>query len=173
MKISFQGFAELQDDEGTRLFVYDDATGAAITKGSHVIGWPTVATGRNLAGKGVSATEACMMLANDVAECEAVCAKLLGSVWPTLPPVVVDVCIMVQFNTGNLAGWPGLLSHVRSLYWQGAHDALLDSEVARGIGAKRYGRFANAVLYQSWNEADWVPAETQQIADGSQDVSNT
>lgn len=40
--------ANLRVEEGVRNVVYDDATGAPITKGSTLAGWPTVGVGHNL-----------------------------------------------------------------------------------------------------------------------------
>lgn len=58
--------ADLEHFEGTRLFVYDDATGLPIGPGSHVIGHPTIGTGRTLDLAGISAFEARTLLNTDV-----------------------------------------------------------------------------------------------------------
>ena len=47
---------QLIPEESERYFVYDDATGKTILKGSTVVGNPTIGIGRNLSGEGLSIT---------------------------------------------------------------------------------------------------------------------
>lgn len=58
--------AELIRDEGCRLVVYDDATGAPIGPRSMVMGHPTIGVGRALDLAGITEAEAAMMLDGDI-----------------------------------------------------------------------------------------------------------
>ena len=57
---------QLKGFEGLRLTVYDDATGAPIVPGSHVVGHPTIGYGRCLDTHGISKDEAESLFNNDV-----------------------------------------------------------------------------------------------------------
>ena len=58
---------ELTRDEGMRLTVYDDATGAPLKINSVVQGHPTIGIGRALDVRGITPDEAKYLLANDIA----------------------------------------------------------------------------------------------------------
>lgn len=58
--------ALLRQEEGTRLACYDDATGKPIVPGSHVVGHPTIGTGRALDTNGISDIEGYVLLQNDI-----------------------------------------------------------------------------------------------------------
>lgn len=55
----------LEEKEGRRYFVYDDATGKTLVAGMTLIGNPTIGVGRCLNKKGISDHEADIFLAND------------------------------------------------------------------------------------------------------------
>jgi lysozyme len=57
---------ELERDEGTRLKVYDDATGRDIVPGSTCIGHPTIGIGRALDVNGISVGEADDLVLSDL-----------------------------------------------------------------------------------------------------------
>ncbi len=143
------GQTQLISDEGERLIVYNDETGLSITQHSLAgSGTPTIGVGRNLS-VGITQAESRYLLANDIAKREA---ELLAS-FPWLAkvnPVWFDVVLMVEFNTGNVRGWPKMLAYMQS---QDAGDAareLLDSAAARELTA-RYTRMALAITKGAWS----------------------
>jgi lysozyme len=70
--------AELEtQDESLRLRVYDDATGKPITKGSVVLGHPTIGIGRALDVNGITRPEALYLCGNDIDKVEAGIAAAL------------------------------------------------------------------------------------------------
>ena len=72
---------ELLGDEGERLFVYDDATGRPVGKGSTLIGNPTIGVGRCLSTRGITRAESRALLGND----EAAAWSELSALLPWLP----------------------------------------------------------------------------------------
>jgi lysozyme len=65
----------VDQDEGLRLRVYDDATGRPIVPGTTVIGNPTIGYGRNLSGNGITLAEAELLRDNDLAAVRAGLSK--------------------------------------------------------------------------------------------------
>lgn len=63
--------ASLLGHEGERLQAYDDATGKVVGPGDFVQGFVTVGVGRNLIGKGLTASESRHLFDNDITEVEA------------------------------------------------------------------------------------------------------
>ena len=107
---------KLVAEEGTRLFVYDDATGKAILQGSLVVGHPTIGTGRALDVHGISVGEAAFLFGNDVGLLEA----RLRKAFPTFDLLTAGrqfVLVSMAFNLG----WAGLLSFHDTLaaVWSG------------------------------------------------------
>jgi len=142
------GCNQLMQDEGLRLFVYDDKSGATITHGP-AGGSPTIGYGRNLIGRGISEAEAVFLLNNDIG---AVTAQLVLAYegFLQLPFVWQDVAINETFNTGK--PFPEMMQAMLAGDAQGAHDQLLNSVAAREAPA-RYQRLAAAVLANSWGDA--------------------
>ena len=68
----------IRDGEGLRLKVYDDASGKPVTAGSVLAGHPSIGYGRNLAGQGISESEADAMLAGDLGGAEEVGGGFIG-----------------------------------------------------------------------------------------------
>jgi lysozyme len=93
---------QLTPEEGSRAFVYDDATGLPIKPGSFVQGHPTIGVGRCLDySHGLSAAEINALLVNDIDNCFD---TLMHYTWFTNLDAIrrramVDMC----FNLG-LAG---------------------------------------------------------------------
>src|SRR5271166_3187834 len=77
--------------------VYDDASGLPIKPGSHVIGNPTVGIGRNLYGKGLTASEATYLCVNDIMEVVA-CYDLHIPWWRQLSPMRQRQLLDMGFN---------------------------------------------------------------------------
>jgi lysozyme len=142
---------ELTGDEGKRLFVYDDATGKPIVKGTTVIGNPTIAVGRNLAARGISDAESEYLLANDLAALEADLAPLLP--WlQALSPARQCAIYSLYFNTslGNprrfvTAGWPHFLAQMQAGQFEAAAANLETSQPWASQVGTRATRLANFV----------------------------
>ena len=124
---------ELRGDEGEKLKVYDDATGKPIGPGSQVIGNPSIAVGRNLAGRGISLQESEQLLSNDLAECERDLAGPLP--WITaLTSGRQTVIYSLYFNVGLgnaarfLAKWPNFLAQMQAGEYAQAADNLEASQ---------------------------------------------
>ena len=84
--------------ESKRALVYDDATGKPIGPGSVVIGNPTIGTGRNLAGKGLTDEEQTYLLNNDIRD--AVRLAQAFSWFMLLDDVRQNVVVELIFNMG-------------------------------------------------------------------------
>ena len=132
---------ELAGDEGTRLVVYDDATGRAIVPGSAVVGHPTIGTGRACDVHGITDAEALMLFANDIAAVEQAMA---GQAWfVALDPVRQGVMVNLAFNMGVR----GLetFTHMMADIVRGEHDlAAAFASVAAGDFAAAAAELANS-----------------------------
>ena len=101
--------AELMQAEGTILYVYDDATGHPIVRGSVVRGNPTIGTGRNIAhgSTGISMAENYLLLGNDIVAATMVLDgdpawNTPSWCWRTaLSPVRQRALINLCFNMGD------------------------------------------------------------------------
>src|SRR5580765_1328046 len=93
-----QQLTELQQDEGLRLFVYDDATGQPIVPGSRVVGHPTIGYGRALDVTGITKGEAATLLANKIVEIQTILEKL--SWYVGLDDVRRGVILNLTYNMG-------------------------------------------------------------------------
>ncbi len=149
----FDGIAaELNGDEGNVLRVYDDKTGRPIGPGSKVIGWPTIARGRNLATRGLSEAESDMMLSNDIAAAES---ELAGR-FPWIASLSTGRQIAIYslyFNValGNVtkfaADWPHFLEQMRPGEFDAAATHLETTEPWSDEVKARALRLANLVRY--------------------------
>jgi lysozyme len=145
--------AELMGDEGKVLRVYDDATGKPIVKGSIVQGNPSIGIGRNLAGRGISDSEAELMLGNDCDQGEIDLLPLL----PWLKDLSTNrqaaiYCLYFNLDEGNpkrfIATWPNFLAQMQGGEFGAAADNLATSQPwATEVGPGRVGRMANLVRY--------------------------
>jgi len=129
-----KGLARLQADEGLRTFAYKDIKG-------HL----TIGYGRNLDARGIRASEALLMLQNDVAE-------LLNEFPITLPwfstidSVRQSVLLNMAYNLGmtGLMGFKNMLNCLQAQDFAGAAQDLLDSDAAKLLPA-RYARLAHVM----------------------------
>lgn len=142
--------AELHGDEGTKLFVYDDATGKPIGPGTVVKGNPSIGTGRNLFARGISYAESEMLLSNDEACCEADLVPLLP--WlPTLSANRQAAVYSLYFNTSVgdrhrfVAGWPHFLAQMGAQQFAAAADNLQSSQPWATQVGPRALRLANLI----------------------------
>lgn len=119
--------AELMADEGRVLRVYDDANAHIITKGTVVLGYPTIGVGRNLAANGISDAECDFLLAND----QGAAWRELSTALPwftKLSPRRATALMSLYFNValhspaGFLARWPKLLAQLKAGQWDAAAD---------------------------------------------------
>lgn len=127
--------ADLERDEGLRLFVYDDATGKPIVPGYTVIGHPTIGYGRALDVHGITAAEAQFLLADDEPEAADDVSRALP--WfATLDPVRQDVLVEMTFNMGlnTFLGFRNTLGLVQMQDYPAAAVEMLKSTWARQVG---------------------------------------
>jgi lysozyme len=129
--------AELSTDESLRLVCYDDATGHAVTKGSSVIGHPTIGIGRALDVNGISREEAIYLCGNDVDKVEAGIASALP--WVSyLDPTRQRVLCNMAFNVGvaGLLQFHDTLRLLQEGRFELASRAMADSKWAKQVGQR-------------------------------------
>lgn len=129
--------AELTRDEGIKPFVYDDATGKLIVKGSLVAGHPTIGVGRALDVNGISQGEALYLLDNDI---DRVLNELTARVpcFAALDPVRQRVLANMGFNLGiaGLLDFHETLGFIAAGKFALAAHAMGDSAWAKQTGAR-------------------------------------
>lgn len=144
-----EGLQRLKSDEGTRLKVYDDATGNPIVPGTLVRGHPTIGTGRSLDIEGIGQAENDLLFSNDVLSRER---QLEPLPWfSALDPVRQDVVTNLAFNVGvgGALQFHQMIAALEAKNFDDAATALLDSAAARQLPG-RYGRLAQALRTGSW-----------------------
>ena len=132
----------LRADEGTKLQVYDDASGRPIVPGTKVLGHPTIGTGRALDVNGITQEEADYLLTNDIAKVSAALDKRIPW-WRSLTPNRQAVLASMAFQMGvdGLLGFVGTLAAVRAGNYSVAAERMLVSLWSRQTPA-RAGRLA-------------------------------
>jgi lysozyme len=137
--------AELRRDEGERLFVYDDATGQPLRAGMTLVGNPTIGSGRNLAGRGISRGELDAMLHRDIAEHWAELVKALP--WLAREDEVRQrAALNLAFNLGvaKLLEFRQTLAAWKAGSHRAAGALLLQSRYAQQVG-RRADRVARMI----------------------------
>jgi lysozyme len=129
---------QLKRHEGLRLYVYDDATGREIRKGSRVQGHPTIGVGRLLtSARGLSTIEIEMLLENDI---EVVVDELNRNIpwWNELNEARQAVMVNLCFNLGwpRLSLFENMLDAAEKGNWDRASDELMDSKWFRQVGLR-------------------------------------
>lgn len=116
---------QLLRHEGIRLKVYKDSVGV-----------PTIGVGRNLRDKGITETEAMMLLDHDIEECERDCETFPW--FETLDPVRRRVILNMRFNLGpkGLRLFKNTLAAVAAKEYVVAARAMLSSKWARQVGKR-------------------------------------
>jgi lysozyme len=132
---------ELILEEGTRLHVYDDATGSAVVPGYTLVGHPSIGVGRALDLHGISGHEAQFLLDDDLAEINAVLRAYPW--WIQLSSVRQFVICDLAFNVGIT----GLLAFVHMI---------------AALKASDYDRAATEMLASSW--ATELPTRSHRLA---------
>ena len=99
------------------------------------VGILTIGVGRNLEDRGISASEARMLLDNDIDDCINALATFPW--FPDLDPVrqrvFVDLCFM---GIGRLRGFSKMLAATAARDWPTAAAELLDSKYATQVGQR-------------------------------------
>lgn len=131
--LSAQECELMAHDEGVRYFVYDDATGRPIVKGSYVQGNPTIGIGRNLAAEGLTAQEISALLADDWPKCIA--AANMYPWFAKLDKVRAYVVCNMIFNLGpgGFAQFKTFQSFLDRGLWTGAANSMLGTLWAKQV----------------------------------------
>ena len=146
-------YSQLKRDEGEVLYVYDDATGKPIVKGSVVKGYPTVGIGILLdkdKGGGLRPEESEFVFRNRL---KLLDAELTGRLpWISkLDPARKGVLINMAFQMGvtGLLGFKNTLALIQSGKYQEAARAMLQSKWATQTPA-RAQRLSNQMATGQW-----------------------
>lgn len=127
----------LKKEEGLRLLVYDDATGAPIGPGTLVKGHPTLGIGRALDVNGISPAEADFLLRNDIARVVSQLDLALPW-WRDLSPNRQAVLVSMGFQLGitGLLGFKNTLAMVKAGNYDGAAQGMANSLWAKQTPAR-------------------------------------
>lgn len=124
-------------EEGSRLAVYDDATGLPIRPGTKVLGHPTIGVGRALDTNGITGEEAEYLLGNDV---EHVCVQLDRALpwWSGISVNRRAVLAGMAFQMGiaGLLGFRNTLAMMQAGDFSGAARGMLASKWATQTPAR-------------------------------------
>lgn len=128
--------ADLQRDEGVRLFPYDSGTGELIRPGHLMIGNVTVGVGRDLNTHGLTLPEALAWEASDAGEAYDSLAKMS---W--FQPLDMDrkrVLVEMAFNIGaqGVAQFSMMIGALRREDWAEAATEMLASRWAKQVGGR-------------------------------------
>ena len=144
---------QLIRDEGNVPYLYDDATGAAIVKGSTVVGYPTLGVGfmvdRDKGGR-IPQPVTDFWLDYEINKITAVIEERLPE-FSSLSAPRRAVLINVAFNTGinGLFNFKKMIQAVKVKDFDTAAIELLDSAAARQL-TKRYTRLAAQLASGTW-----------------------
>lgn len=124
--------------EGCVLKAYDDATGLVIQPGDRIIGYPTIGVGRNLLGRGITETEADLLLSGDITD---VCLELdkLIPWWVTLDSVRQIVLADMCFNMGAanvVKKWPNFMAALEQKQYGRAAQHMRQSKWCTQVGVR-------------------------------------
>lgn len=123
--------------EGNRLVVYDDKDSKSLFIGKTLLGNPTIGTGRNLIGRGITDDERRYLLSNDISSVYADLDHLLPW-WRSLDSVRASVLCDMCFNMGiqKLLGFKLFLAAMRSGNWMMAIIEMKDSAWYNQVGPR-------------------------------------
>lgn len=116
-------------DEGSRLRVYDDATGEPIVPGTTVKGHPTIGTGRALDTHGISSAEADYLLMSDIVNVQLEAEKAFP--WYdglTTERKAVIASMLFQLGLGGVQGFHQFLSAMEYQNWSRAAAEMRSSK---------------------------------------------
>jgi lysozyme len=131
--------ALIADHENRRLRVYDDKTGSIISKGSTLVGHPTIGFGRALDVKGITAAEAGYLLDDDIAECTADLTALFGDLFLNAAPPRQAALIDMRFNLGatGFRGFRHMIAAINAGNWTMASIEAMAAHWIAEVGQKR------------------------------------
>ena len=146
-------YSQLKRDEGEVLYVYDDATGKPIVKGSVVKGYPTVGIGILLdkdKGGGLRPEESEFIFRNRLKLLDAELSDRLPWI-AGLDPARKGVLINMAFQMGvaGLLGFKNTLALIQAGKYQEAARAMLQSKWAAQTPA-RAQRLSNQMATGQW-----------------------
>lgn len=124
--------AQIAQDEGLRLQVYDDATGKPIEPGDRVVGKPTIGYGCLLcAPGGITKDEALALLNARVAKARELAATI--PVYASLDAVRQGVLVQMVYQMGlaGVLGFRATLAALAAGNWQAAADDMRASHWAQ------------------------------------------
>lgn len=136
--------SSLRGHEGEVLKVYDDATGKTINRGDVVKGFLTIGVGRNLMGRGITASESRYLLDNDLTAVETELDSLLP-IWRGFAPARQAALLELCFNMGAsnfIRGWPNTTQAIQRQDWTNVADRLRLSKWRTQVGTTR----SNAII---------------------------
>lgn len=119
----------IEEHEGFRATVYDDATGKPIGPGSHVIGNPTIGIGTLICSPGgITRAEAEMLCMNRLKEAIVGVQRMVPEM-RAKGDARFDVLVEMAFQMGadGLAKFKNTLQAVRDKRWDDAADGMLAS----------------------------------------------
>jgi len=136
----------LRRDEGTKLFVYDDATGELLKPGMTLKGHPTIGTGRALDTHGISIGEANYLLVSDILGAQADA----GKAFPWYQGLsderkAVILSMLFQLGLEGVKGFHEFLLAVEHQNWSRAAEEMKDSLWAKETPS-RVERLAEQML---------------------------
>jgi lysozyme len=139
-------------NEGLRLRAYDDSNALPIRPGILIKGHPTIGYGRALDLNGISAAEADILLANDLAAVAHQASGSIGDdVWPSFGEVRQAAFIDMAFTMGlaHFASFHQMIGCARQCDWRGVYDQALKSAWA-ARAPDRAQRDAAMLLSGAW-----------------------
>lgn len=141
---------QLAKHEGSRPYVYDDATGKAIGEGCFVRGIPTIGVGRNLYGKGLSEDEIRYLLDNDINDAAGFAHKYEW--FKRLHPVRQNAVCELMFNLGpeRFAKFKKFIGYTQAERWAHAAGELKDSDWFRQVQPERSETLIKMVQLAEW-----------------------
>ncbi len=143
--------AELANDEGEKLYVYDDATGLPIRPGTLVKGHPSIGRGRCLDTHGISKAES-LYLNND--DMQDVASQLTASLpwFEALDSVRQTALANLTFNLGigGLLRFHNTLAYLAAGRYDAAADELLATKPWIDEVGARGKRIAEMIRTGEW-----------------------
>lgn len=127
----------LKREEGLRLQVYDDATGAYIRPGSRVVGQPTIGIGCNVGpGAGITEAEADYLLLNRLQVAARDASTLPGFNHVSAPRQLVLVDMIFNMGAAKVRQFTGMLQALQAANFDLAAAHMLESLWARQVGTR-------------------------------------
>jgi lysozyme len=123
----------IEQHEGRKLIVYDDATGRPLVPGSKVVGNPTFGVGHN-GQKPLSTAAVNQIKTDDIADATAECVAIFGDAWPTFtaPRQAAFIDMAFELGENGLAKFEHMVAAAQVGQWQNvAAEALASAWAAQ------------------------------------------